>query len=237
MELPAATAEAFRLIASGDSELLGIVGLSLYVAFASLAITSPVAIAFGYAVATYRFPGRRLLVVLVQTLLAFPTVAIGLILYFLLTRRGPLGALHLLFTPGAIIAGDIVIAFPVLAAFSLAAVQAVDVRVSEAAVVLGARPVRVAWTVLFEGRFAIVAAILNGFGRVIAEVGCALMVGGNIAGATRTVTTAIALETSKGEFSQGIALGIVLLAMALVVNLAMSAMQGRGGLRHNLGVL
>ena len=235
MNIAAATAEAFRLLISGDAALWQIIGVSLFVSITGLLIATPPAIALGYRVATRQFVGRRALVVVLQALLSFPTVVVGLIVYLLLTRNGPLGDLQWLFTQKAMIFGQALIAFPVLAAFTLAAVQAVDPRLAETATVLGASRWRSMWTVLRECRFALMAAIVTGFGRVIAEVGSALMVGGNIAGATRTITTAIALETSKGEFAQGIALGMVLIAIALVINVALSFLQGRGGLQPASG--
>jgi tungstate transport system permease protein len=154
---------------------------------------------------------------------------VGLLLYLLLSRRGPLGAWELLFTPEAMVIGQAVIAFPIICAFALAAVQAADPRLFETARLLGARPLRAGLTTLREVRFALVAAVLSGFGRVISEVGCALMVGGNIAGLTRTIPTAIALETSKGAFTEGIALGIVLMIVALGINALLSLCQGHGG--------
>ena len=151
-------------------------------------------------------------------------------LFLLLTRQGPLGTMQMLYTQEAMIAGQAVIAFPVLAAFALSAVQGADMRVRETALALGATRARAAWATLFEVRFAVVAGVLNGFGRVISEVGCAMMVGGNIAGLTRNIPTAISLETSKGDFAQGIALGVVLMAFAIGANLALAWAQGRGGL-------
>ncbi len=222
------TSDAFRLLFSGDRELWGIVAVSLYVSLSALAIATPIAVAAGYGLAVARFPGRRALIVVLQAMLSFPTVVVGLVLYLVLSRRGLLGAWQLLFTPEAMILGQILIALPVLAAFTLAAVQAGDPRIHETAVSLGASPTRGAFTVLFETRFAIFAAVCQGFGRVISEVGCALMVGGNIAGSTRTITTAIALETSKGDFAQGIALGFVLLVLAFGVNIGFALVQGRG---------
>ena len=138
--------------------------------------------------------------------------------------------LHLLYTQDAMIAGQAIIAFPVLAAVALAAIQGADQRVRETALALGATRSHAAWTTLFEVRFALVAAVLNGFGRVISEVGCAMMVGGNIAGLTRNIPTAISLETSKGDFAQGIALGVVLMFFALGANLLLAWAQGRGGM-------
>ncbi|MBY0436648.1 MAG: ABC transporter permease [Burkholderiales bacterium] len=200
----------------------------MQVSLAALAIATPFAVACGYVLAMTRFPGRRLLVVLLQSLLSLPTVVIGLLLYLLLSRQGPLGAWQLLFTREAMAIGQVVIAFPIVCAFTLAAVQAADPRLHETARLLGASRLRAAFTLLREVRFAVVAAILSGFGRVVSEVGCALMVGGNIAGHTRTIPTAIALETSKGAFTEGIALGIVLMAVALVVNVALAFSQGAG---------
>ena len=230
MELIDAVREAFRLLFSGDAALWTIVWISLRVSLLALLIATPFAVALGFVLATVRFPGRRAMVIALQSFLSFPTVVVGLILYLLLTRQGPLGGLQLLYTQDAMIAGQAIIAFPVLAAFALSAIQGADMRVRETALALGATRTRAAWTTLFEVRFALVAAVLNGFGRVISEVGCAMMVGGNIAGVTRNIPTAISLETSKGDFAQGIALGVVLMVFAIGANLALAWAQGRGGL-------
>lgn len=231
MDILASTRQAFALLFSGDAELWTIIWISMRVSLTALALATPPAVILGYALAQKRFPGRRILVVLVQGLLSFPTVVVGLILYILLTRQGPLGSWQLLFTQEAMIMGQAVIAFPVLAAFALAAVQGADPRAHETAVSLGASPLRAALTTLLEVRFAVVAGVFNGFGRVISEVGCAMMVGGNIAGVTRNIPTAIALETSKGDFAQGIALGVVLMLFALGISITLGLLQGRGGLK------
>ena len=189
-------------------------------------IAMPVGISLGYLLATLRFPGRRPLIVIVQGLLASPTVVVGLLLYLLLSRQGVFGQLQLLFSQTAMVIGQVVIALPVLIAFSLSAIQGADPRARETAVALGASPPRVAWTMLIEVRFALMAAVCNAFGRVVSEIGCSLMVGGNIAGVTRNIPTAIALETSKGDFAQGIALGIVLMVVALGINTAFAFFQG-----------
>jgi len=231
MDILEATRQAFSLLFSGDTELWTIIWISLRVSLIALAVATPAAVVLGYVLAQKRFPGRRILVVLIQGLLSFPTVVVGLILYILLTRQGPLGSWQLLFTQEAMIMGQAVIAFPVLAAFALAAVQGADPRAHETAVSLGASPLRAALTTLLEVRFAVVAGVFNGFGRVISEVGCAMMVGGNIAGVTRNIPTAIALETSKGDFAQGIALGVVLMLFALGISIALGVLQGRGGLK------
>ena len=231
MEFLEPTADAFRLLLSGDPDLWRIIFTSLTCSLIALLLISPPAIALGFLIAKITFPGRRALVVLAQALLSFPTVVVGLVIYMLLSRQGPLGFLRLLFTPEAIIIGYMVIAFPVLIVFTLSAVQGADPRVYETARSLGAGRRRAALTTLFEVRFGVMAAIFNGFGRVVSEVGCSIMVGGNIAGLTRNIPTAIALETSKGEFAQGIALGFVLIVLALGVNIALSILQGEGGMK------
>lgn len=231
MELSEATRQAFVLLFTGDPDLWRIIWISLRVSLIALAVIAPFAIAAGYALAMVPFHGRRFCVILVQSLLSFPTVVVGLVLYLLLSRQGPLGVWRLLFTQEAMIIGQAIIAFPVLVAFTLSAVQGSDPRAHETAVTLGAGRFRAALATLREVRFGVMAAVFNGFGRVISEVGCALMVGGNVAGLTRNIPTAIALETSKGEFAQGIALGFVLIALSLLVNFSLAALQGRGGLR------
>ena len=226
MTLWEATLHAFALLFSGDAALWHIVWVSIKTSVIGLLLATPPAVLLGYAIAMHRFPGRRIAVWLAQCALSLPTVLIGLLLYLLLSRRGPLGELGWLFSQTGIVAGQVLIALPVLIAFTLAAVQAADVRLAETAITLGASRWRVMLTVLHEVRFGVMAAVITGFGRVISEVGCAMMVGGNIAGETRTITTAIALETSKGEFAQGIALGIVLVSISLVINAGLMLLQG-----------
>ena len=226
MGLSEAIRGAFALLFSGDRSLWQIVWVSLSTSVIALLLASPPAIVAGYLIASSRFIGRRLIIWLAQVTLSFPTVLVGLLLYLLLSRRGPAGHLHWLFSQSGLIAGQVLIALPVLLAFTLAAVQAADPRLAETALTLGASRWRVMWTVLHEVRFGVMAAIITGFGRVISEVGCAMMVGGNIAGDTRTITTAIALETSKGDFAQGIALGLILIVLALLINAALLILQG-----------
>ena len=229
----AATRDAFALLLSGDAALWTIIWISVKTSVLALLLAAPPAVLLGYGIASGRFAGRRIVIWLVQAALALPTVLIGLLLYLLLSRQGPWGSLQWLFTQPGVVLGQTVIAMPVLVAFTLAAVQGADPRYAETAIALGASRWRTMSTVLREVRFGVVAALVLGFGRVISEVGCALMVGGNIAGHTRTITTAIALETSKGEFSQGIALGMVLIAIALLTNGALMFLQGdaRGSAR------
>ena len=226
MELLETTRQALLLLFSADAELWGIVGVSLSVSLIAMAVALPVGVGMGYLLASVEFPGRRPLIVLIQGLLASPTVVVGLLLYLLLSRQGAFGQLQLLFTQTGMIVGQGLIALPVLIAFSLSALQSADPRARETALALGASGPRVAWTMLVEVRFALMAAVCSAFGRVVSEVGCSLMVGGNIAGVTRNIPTAIALETSKGEFAQGVALGIVLLVVALGVNSAFAFFQG-----------
>jgi tungstate transport system permease protein len=226
MSLIDATLHAFVLLFTGDPDLWRIIWVSLKTSVSGLLLAVPPAVLLGYTIAMYRFRGRRIAIWLSQAALSLPTVLIGLLLYLLLSRRGPLGDLQWLFSQPGIVFGQFVVGLPVLLAFTLAAVQALDPRYAETAVTLGASRWQVMVRVLYEARFGVMAAVLSGFGRVISEVGCALMVGGNIEGQTRTITTAIALETSKGEFAQGIALGIVLVTLALLMNGALMLLQG-----------
>lgn len=226
MNISEAIRQAFSMLAQGDAELWQIIWVSLKTSLISLALASVPAVIGGYLVASSAFRGRRIVIWLIQAALSLPTVLLGLLLYLLLSRQGALGPLHWLFEQSAIIAGQTLIALPVLIAFTLSAVQAADFRIAETAITLGASRLRVMLTVLFEVRFGVMAALIYGFGRVLSEVGCAMMVGGNIAGETRTITTAIALETSKGEFAQGIALGVVLITLALLLNAALMLLQG-----------
>jgi tungstate transport system permease protein len=216
---------AFRLIFSFDPEVFTIVLLSLRVALSATFLAAILGIPLAYVVATREFRGKGGLIALFNTLMALPTVVVGLFCYSFLSRKGPLGFLDLLFTPSGIILGDIILAFPLIVGLTIAAVHSVDPRAKITATSLGASPGQVSLTVLKEARYGLMAALFNGFGRVVAEVGSAMMLGGNIRGYTRTITTAIALETSKGEFAFGMALGIILLTLALAVNLTFRKLQ------------
>ena len=224
-------AEGFRrawsLLIAGDSEVLGIATLTLKVAFVATTIACVAGLPIGYFLATRRFWGRRAALTVVNTALAFPTVVVGLLLYGLLSHRGPLGGIGWLYTWQAIVLGDVCLALPIAAALSAAAVQGVDPRIRRTAETLGAGAWRTAWTVAREARFALAAVITAAFGQVVAEIGAALIVGGNIRGETRTLTTAVALYTSQGDFGMALALGLVLLVLALVVNIALQVLQGR----------
>ncbi len=222
-----ATTAALYLLISGDAELWGIILVSFRVSLSALLIAFPFAMMLGFVLSFWRFPGHWFIVTLNNTLLAVPTVVIGLTLVLLFSRSGPLGDLRLLFTQPAMIIGQILICFPLLVAMLHMAYQGVSRHAWETARTLGCSRLKTLWLITLEVRFAVLAAAVTAFGRIIAEVGCAMMVGGNIAGYTRTITTSIALETTKGEYVQGIALGIVLLLLALGLNLLVGISRGR----------
>ncbi|MGH7530914.1 MAG: ABC transporter permease [Gemmatimonadales bacterium] len=220
---------AFTLLFTGDPEVYGIALLTLRVALVATTVACALGGPLGYVLATRRFWGRRAALTMVNTALAFPTVVVGLLLYGILSRRGPLGGLGWLYTWQVIVVGDVLLAVPVAAALSAAAIQAVDPRVRRTAETLGAGRWRTAWTVTREARFGLAAVITAAFGQVVAEIGAAMIVGGNIRGSTRTLTTAVALYTSQGDFGLALALGLVLLGLAFLVNVALQAFQGQGG--------
>lgn len=223
-----ASSKALYLLFSGDQALWEIVGISFRVSLLALLIAIPPALLTAFVLAYGNFPGRRLLIGTFSTLLSMPTVVIGLTLYLLLSRQGPLGEWRLLFTQSAMMIGQIVLAFPMLVSIGHSALQAADRRAWETARTLGASPLRALLTVTYEVRFGLLAAVLASFGRIISEVGASMMLGGNILHHTRNIPTAIALETSKGEFAQGIALGIVLMVLAATLNLLLHYFQGKG---------
>lgn len=227
-ELGQSATDAMALLFSGDADLWVIIFTSFGVSFVAILIASPVALCCGFMLAHLRFRGRRGLITLFSALQSIPAVVVGLSVYLMLSRSGPMGDLQLLFTQSAMVIGQILLAMPLLVALSHSAFQAADRRVWETAITLGASPFKAFKTLIFEVRFGLIAALLTGFGRVVAEVGCSMMIGGNILNYTRNIPTAIALETSKGDFSQAIALGLVLLALALTLNGLLAYFQGRG---------
>lgn len=210
-----------------NTEVFNAVRVSLQTSSASIFLAALLGIPMGAAIGLTRFRGRRLVLTLLNTLMALPTVVVGLFLFGLFSRQGPLGPLGLLFTPWAMIIGQMVLATPIVANYTLSAIAGADPRILPTALTLGANRRRGIWQLFIELRFGMMAAIVAGFGRVIAEVGVAMMLGGNIRGTTRTMTTAIALETSKGEFAFGLALGMVLMTVALVINLFLNLIQQR----------
>ena len=214
------------------ADLGEIILLSLKVSGAALAISTLTGIPAGAALGLNRFPGRRLLTALVYTGMGFPPVVIGLIVYLLLSRSGPLGSLHwpwipALFTPGAMVAAQTIIAFPLIAGFTMAAVMGVEPQLRQQVMSLGATKRQAALAVLAEARAGVVVAVVAGFGGIISEVGAVMMVGGNIEGRTRVLTTAIVLSTRQGDFQLAAALGLVLLFITFLVNLVMLRLQGK----------
>lgn len=219
--------EAFRLIFSLDPEVLRISLVSVKVSTVSTLIASIAGVPLGFLIASREFTGKRIVVIAVNTLLALPTVVVGLTCYSFLSRSGPLGHLGVLYTQAAMIIGQAVLALPIVTALSIAAVQHVDRRARETALTLGASGAQAAVAVLGEARAGLAAAVLTAFGRVFAEVGVSMMLGGNIRFYTRNITTAIALETGRGEFGLGIALGIILLTVAFAVNVLLQFIKRR----------
>jgi len=220
-------AAALRLIGSLSPDVVDAVRTSLSVSAGATLFAALFGIPVGLAVGLSDFRLKGFAVTALNTLMAVPTVVVGLLVYGFLSRQGPLGALGLLFSPTAIVIGGTLLASPIVANYTLASVRGADARILPTALTLGAGPFRAVTTLVGEIRFGVFAAVIAGFGRVVAEVGVAMMLGGNIRGYTRTMTTAIALETSKGEFSFGMALGIVLMTVALIVNLFLSLLQRR----------
>jgi len=209
-------------------ELWGIVWLSLWVSGAALMLATVIALPLAALLALQRFPGRDAVINTLHTCMGLPPVVVGLFLYLLLSRQGLLGFLSLLYTPSAMVLAQTILAWPIVASLAHAAIVNVDPVIRQAAMTLGATPRQQAVTIIKEARYGIISAIMAGFGRANAEVGAVLIVGGNIAGYTRVMTTTIALETDKGNFELGIVLGIILLALALLANLALRRLQRRG---------
>lgn len=211
--------EALKIIIGGNAEFIGTVAVSLFIATSSTTLAAITGIPFGIIVGHSKFRGRNTVLTILNTLMSLPTVVIGLIVYSFISHRGPLGELNILYTRGAIIIGQWILAFPIIAGLCASAIAGIDKRIHMTALSLGADSTQGFRVFLHESRFAIIAAVVAGFGRVFAEVGISMMLGGNIRGYTRTITTSIVLETSKGEFAMGIALGLVLLTIALVINI------------------
>ena len=217
--------EAIRIICTLDSEFIRIVWVSVKVSFISISLAALAGVPFGIFVAQKDFPGRQIVVTVINTLMSLPTVVVGLIVYSFLSYHGPLGRMGLLFTQTAMVIGQFILAFPIVAGLTIASVRALDKRIHETILSLGADSSQGIEMFLCEARFGILAAVVAGFGRVFAEIGVSMMLGGNIRGYTRNITTAIALETSKGEFALGIALGLVLLAVAFAINATFACFQ------------
>jgi tungstate transport system permease protein len=219
--------QALALLFPPSPEIATIIGLSLAVSASATLLAGIFAIPLGVSLAVSEFRFKRLVIGLLNTAMAIPAVLIGLLVYILITRRGLLGFLGLLFTPWAMIMAQAFLAFPIITALSLAALKGVAKETKDLAFSLGASPLQMALAVIRQGKFAFLTAIIAGFSRVIGETGMTLMVGGNIKGETRVMTTAISLETMKGNFELGIALGLVLLLVALLLNVFLQLMQGK----------
>jgi tungstate transport system permease protein len=209
---------AWQLVLSGNSTLLGIVSLSLGISLTAVLFASCIGLPLGGALAILRFPGRNAAVVAVNALVGLPPVVVGLVVYLALSRSGPLGSLGLLFTPAAMVIAQVVLVTPIVAAVARQIVEDLWREYAELYLFDGVGRARTICSLLWLGRFSLMTAVLAGAGRAVAEVGAILIVGGNIAGVTRTMTTAIALETSRGDLALALALGIILLALILAIN-------------------
>lgn len=220
---------ALILFMSFDAELVDIVWVSLKVSFASTLIASIFGIPGGFFIAYKKFIGKRFVLTCLNTLLALPTVVIGLLVYSFISRRGILGPLDLLYTQKAMVIGQVILIVPVIMTLTIAAISRIDKRYRMTALTLGASRNQMAMVIIKEARYGILAAVIAAFGRVIAEVGISMMLGGNAKGFTRTMTTAMALEYDKGEFVLAVALGITLMTFAFLINMLFHLIQGRMG--------
>jgi tungstate transport system permease protein len=224
-EISAAFGLAFGLIVSGDPELAQIVRLSLEISLSAVALAAVLGMPLGAALALLRFPGRGALVVLLNACMGLPPVVVGLFVYLMLSRAGPLGELGLLFTPTAMVIAQAILVTPIIAALTRQTVEDLDTEYREQLQSLGVGPLRAIPTLLWDGRFSLLTALLAGFGRAAAEVGAVIIVGGNINHVTRVMTTTIALETSKGYLDLALGLGFVLLLIVVLVNASLMLVQ------------
>ena len=223
---------ALRLLASGDPTLAGIALLSLAVSLSAVVLATLLGLPLGAALAVGRFPGRRALVVLLNALMGLPPVVVGLFVYLMLSRAGPLGELGLLFTPPAMVIAQTILVLPIIAALCRQAVEDAWAEYEEQLRSLGASRLSAALTLVWDIRFSLVTAVLAGLGRASAEVGAVMIVGGNIDGVTRVMTTTIALETSKGDLPLALALGLLLIALVIALNAAAAYVKGAAQRRH-----
>lgn len=221
--------QAFELLFKGDPETFSAVKVTVMASSLSVAASMLIGAPLGFLLGYAHFPGRRPVRIIVDTLLSFPTVVIGLLCYAFMTHRGPLGDLGLLFTIRGMAVGQTILGLPIVVAMTANAVENLDYRLKQTLITLGADSRQVLLTTLWEARFALALAGAAAYGRIVSEVGISMMVGGNIKWHTRTITSAIALETGKGEFAMGIALGLILMVVALLVNLAMAGLKRLSG--------
>ena len=228
---PSAFSLAIGLIAGADPKLLGIIGLSVAVSLTATLAACAAGMPLGALLAVGRFPGRRVLVVLTNGLMGLPPVVVGLLIYLLLSRAGPLGSFGLLFTPAAMVVAQAVLVTPIVAALTRQVIEDEWTEYREQLRSLGASRTQAARTLLWDGRFSLLTAAMAGFGRAIAEVGAVMIVGGNIDGVTRVMTTTIALETSKGDLPLALALGTILIGVVLLLNTTAYLLRGWAGRR------
>jgi tungstate transport system permease protein len=218
---------ALELIFTLDPEVMEIAGRSLTISVTSTILASLICLPLGSLIHFRNFPGKRFLVSIIQTFFSVPTVAIGLFVFVLFSRAGLLGGLDLMFTPAIMVIGQVMLITPVMLGLTISALSGVDKAILDTALSLGASDFQASVVALREARYAVLAAVIMGFGRAISEIGIALMVGGNIKGFTRVITTAISLETSRGDLELAIALGIILISIALVINIILNRVQQR----------
>jgi tungstate transport system permease protein len=219
--------KAIELLVSLDPEVMEIAGRSLSISGTSCLVASLVCIPLGSLIHFHHFRGKRALISIIQALFAIPTVLVGLLVLVVFSRAGPLGFFGILYTPYAMVIGQILLISPLLLGFTISALSGVSREIVDTATSLGASSVQTIWITLKEARYAVLAAVIMGFARAISEVGCALMVGGNIRGATRVITTVISLEAGKGNLELAMALGIILLFVALIIVIVLSRLQQR----------
>lgn len=220
--------KAFWLLVSGDSEVYGIMLLTLDISGIAVLLGASLGIPTGAAIALREFPGKRLLMSIINTLMGLPPVVVGLFVYLALSSSGPLGPLQLLYTPTAMMVAQLIIAMPIVVGVTVSAVGSVDRAIRDKALSLGATRFQLAWTILKEAKVGLVTATILAFGAAISEVGAVMIVGGNIRWVTRVLTTAIVFETELGDFSMAIALGMILLLLAFVINWVLTRMQWSG---------
>ncbi|BDQ36514.1 ABC transporter permease [Pseudodesulfovibrio nedwellii] len=217
--------QGFVLLFTGDPETYSAIWATVGASSLSMFFSLTIGVPLGFFLGHKTFFGKRVLRTIVDTLLSFPTVVIGLLVYAFLTRHGPLGGTGLLFSIPGVAIGQTLLGLPIIIAMTANAVESLDKRLPMTLITLGANPRQMLWATVMEARFSIMLAAMAAYGRIVSEVGISMLVGGNIKWHTRTITTAIALETGKGEFAVGIALGIVLLAVALLVNVAATGLK------------
>jgi tungstate transport system permease protein len=219
--------QALELIAARDPQVVEITMRSIFISLSSAALAGIICIPLGGIIEFREFWGKRALINLIQTFYSLPTVTVGLLVFLLISRSGPLGFLNLLFSPGGMILGQAILVCPIMIGMTITALGSVGSQIRDTAKSLGATEMQIIITVIKEARVAVIAAVLLGFGRALSEVGVAMMIGGNIRGYTRVLTTSIALETSMGNLKLSMALGIILISISLAINLLLNRFQGK----------